>query len=124
MIPSYPARAVRHWRTRMLASDADRAKTVEQLSLHCSRGRLELEEFERRVGEAYDARTLGQLAELVRDLPSDSRAIAHRRTGAGPPGLWPFSTRIELNVSADQIQAAVLDSLAPGLHRYGYELRA
>jgi hypothetical protein len=108
----------------MLASDAERARTVEQLSLHCSRGRLSLDEFERRVGEAYEARTVEQLDALVSDVPREPRVPARRESGVGPPGLWPFSNRIELDASAARIHKGVLENLAPGLHRFGYELQA
>jgi signal recognition particle GTPase len=48
-----------------LASDTERADAVEQLSLHCARGRLTLEEFEVRVERAYAARTVDELDALL-----------------------------------------------------------
>ena len=51
------------------ASDADREETVRQLQRGLSQGRLDVDEFDERVQAAYAARTLGELAELTRDLP-------------------------------------------------------
>jgi hypothetical protein len=105
------------------ASDADRDDVANQLALHCARGRLTLEEFEQRVEQAQAAQTLGELNALLRDLASGDAGERPRRPAAGPPGTRPFSTRVELDASAELIHAAALDKLAPSLHRYGYELR-
>jgi hypothetical protein len=51
------------------ASDADRAATAELLQRHYAAGRLETQEFEERIGRSYEARTTGQLHDLVVDLP-------------------------------------------------------
>jgi hypothetical protein len=51
------------------ASDTDREETVRQLQRGLSEGRLTVDEFDDRVQAAYAARTLGELAELTRDLP-------------------------------------------------------
>jgi hypothetical protein len=113
----------------MLASDAERADAVEALSLHCARGRLTLEEFEARVGEAYDARKVEELDALLADLPSERGRDAGAATeparppGRTLPGLSPFTTRAEFDVTPDRVHDAVLKSLAPALNRYGYELR-
>ncbi|WP_328753366.1 DUF1707 and DUF4190 domain-containing protein [Streptomyces sp. NBC_00285] len=53
----------------MLASHADRERAVDVLRAGYGEGRLEKEEFDRRVGRAYAARTVGELALLVADLP-------------------------------------------------------
>jgi hypothetical protein len=60
------------------ASDADRKAVVDELTRHCGEGRLTLEETEERVEVALSARTIGELRELLRDLPAPRR-------GAGPP---------------------------------------
>ncbi|MFJ2609397.1 DUF1707 and DUF4190 domain-containing protein [Streptomyces sp. NPDC091279] len=54
----------------MLASHADRERAVDVLRAGYGEGRLEKPEFERRVGRAYAARTVGELALLVADLPN------------------------------------------------------
>ncbi|MFJ7291720.1 DUF1707 and DUF4190 domain-containing protein [Streptomyces collinus] len=53
----------------MLASHADRERAVDVLRAGYGEGRLEHGEFEKRVGRAYAARTVGELALLVADLP-------------------------------------------------------
>ncbi|KUM74077.1 DUF1707 and DUF4190 domain-containing protein [Streptomyces curacoi] len=53
----------------MLASHADRERAVDVLRAGYAEGRLEQTEFEKRVGRAYAARTVGELALLVADLP-------------------------------------------------------
>ena len=61
------------------ASDADRESTVAQLREHGAAGRLDVDELEQRIGAAYAARTHGELAALLADLP------AKRATGAVAP---------------------------------------
>ncbi len=53
----------------MLASHADRERAVDVLRAGYAEGRMEREEFERRVARACAARTVGELAVLVADLP-------------------------------------------------------
>jgi hypothetical protein len=54
----------------VLASDADRERTVAQLREHAAAGRLTLEEFTERMSAAYATRTGAELAALLRDLPA------------------------------------------------------
>ena len=58
------------------ASDEDRQRTVAALERHTGAGRLTLDEFAERARIAHDARTLDELAVVVRDLPADSGAPA------------------------------------------------
>ncbi len=58
-------------RRAVRASDADRQDTIRQLERGFSQGRLTVDEFEERLRDAYAARTLGELADLVTDLPRD-----------------------------------------------------
>ncbi|MFJ5271335.1 DUF1707 and DUF4190 domain-containing protein [Streptomyces sp. NPDC088358] len=53
----------------MLASHADRERAVDVLRAGFGEGRLDQDEFEKRVARAYAARTVGELAVLVGDLP-------------------------------------------------------
>jgi len=53
----------------MRAADNDRTRVVEQLTVAHAEGRLDLTEFDERVGYAYAARTYADLAALVADLP-------------------------------------------------------
>ncbi|MEU6521990.1 DUF1707 and DUF4190 domain-containing protein [Streptomyces sp. NPDC046924] len=53
----------------MLASHADRERTVDVLRAGYAEGRLDQQELERRVARAYQARTVADLSLLVADLP-------------------------------------------------------
>ncbi len=55
-------------------ADADRDRTVTQLREHVVEGRLTLDEFSDRVGMALQARTRGDLAAAMADLPSPTSA--------------------------------------------------
>lgn len=65
------------------ASDAERDAVVDTLRRHAADGRLTMAEFEDRVAEALAARTRGQLAPVLRDLPplhEPSQRDTRRRT--------------------------------------------
>jgi hypothetical protein len=53
------------------ASDADREQISEQLRRQHAEGRLDVEELQERIDRCYQSKTVGELAELVRDLPSE-----------------------------------------------------
>ncbi|MQA85760.1 MAG: DUF1707 domain-containing protein [Streptosporangiales bacterium] len=54
----------------MLASRADREHAVDRLTTAFAEGRLDRDEFDRRVGQALRARTYADLARPLDDLPS------------------------------------------------------
>lgn len=58
----------------LLASDAERERSISVLRDAVSEGRLTLEEFSERVGLAHAARTDQELANLARDLPGNPAA--------------------------------------------------
>jgi Domain of unknown function (DUF1707) len=60
--------------TPMLASDAERERSIAVLRDAVSEGRLTLEEFSERVDLAQAARTDQELANLARDLPANPTA--------------------------------------------------
>jgi hypothetical protein len=55
---------------RIRASDADRDRATALLREHHAAGRLTAEEFHDRMDKALDAKTLGELDELMADLPA------------------------------------------------------
>ena len=55
------------------ASDADRERVAGRLRDHAVAGRLSTEELDERSGQAFGARTLGELDTLLADLPRESR---------------------------------------------------
>ena len=80
--------------SRIRASDADRDRTAALLREHHAAGRLTAEEFNERLEKAYAAKTLGELDELLADLPGidlyklpDASLPRHRPGGSGPPPL-------------------------------------
>ncbi|MHB1595781.1 MAG: DUF1707 SHOCT-like domain-containing protein [Streptosporangiaceae bacterium] len=52
------------------ASDRDRDRTADLLREHHAAGRLEPEEFNERLDRVFAARTIGELDELLADLPA------------------------------------------------------
>jgi Domain of unknown function (DUF1707) len=66
------------------ASDADREAMADRLRKHHTDGRLDQDEFQERLERCFAAKTVGELAELTRDLPDDpARHRARGRTGFG-----------------------------------------
>ena len=66
------------------AIDADRDATADRLRQHHTDGRIDQEEFQERLDRCFAAKTVGELAELTRDLPDDTpRHRAGGRTGFG-----------------------------------------
>src|SRR5688500_17720361 len=51
-------------------SDDDRRRVIEQLRTHTADGRLSLDEFAGRVGEAWGSTTYGDLRSVLRELPA------------------------------------------------------
>lgn len=70
---------------RLRASDQDRLHAAEQLHEHAAAGRLTTDELEHRVEKTYGVTTIGELDELMQDLPGP-RLLAGQR-GSGPPRL-------------------------------------
>lgn len=71
------------------AADADREQIADQLRTGHTEGRLDLTEFQQRLERCYEARTFGELAVLVSDLPGDeSDARIPARVGPGGRPGW------------------------------------
>jgi hypothetical protein len=73
---------------RIRASDADRDRVAALLREHHAAGRLTAEEFHDRMNQALEAKTLGEIDELLADLPAiDLHRLPHEsigRTSHGP----------------------------------------
>ena len=86
---------------RTRASDADRDRTAAALREHLAAGRLTAEEFDERLDKAYAAKTLGELDDLMTDLPGTDLEplpdVSLRRVaGSLPPQQgsgWPVEAR-------------------------------
>jgi len=65
---------------RMRASDADRERIAQQLQEAFTEGRLDQLELEDRLHKALSAKTHGELAELVADLPAEELEVREEVT--------------------------------------------
>src|SRR5260370_19481480 len=81
---------------RIRASDEDRDRVVSLLREHHAAGRLTAEEFNERLDKAYAAKTVGELDELMADLPAmDLYRLPDAslpRYGRPPPGPGAYLT--------------------------------
>jgi hypothetical protein len=68
---------------RIRASDEDRDRVAAMLREHHAVGRLTVDEFNERLDKAYAARTMGDLDELLTDLPGID---LHELPDASRPG--------------------------------------
>lgn len=111
------------------AGDRDRERAAEELRRHHLEGRLDADELEERLGRTYAARTLGDLAGLLNDLPVlgprgvvPPEAAPARRPKVGGFGLLPFSQAHDLPVTADEAYLEALDSIVEAMILFGYDL--
>jgi hypothetical protein len=71
---------------RIRASDDDRDRTASLLREHHAAGRLTAEEFNERLDKTFEAKTLGELDELLSDLPGiDLYRLPDHGLRHGPP---------------------------------------
>ncbi len=84
------------------ASDADRDRVVEILRQNNVEGRLTSDEFEERMSAAYNARTMGALAELTTDLPVDlaAHAKAQAELARRQAARMPVSRQLRAAISS------------------------
>ena len=68
-------------------SDAERDAVAAELAEHLRVGRLQLDEFDERVGQAISARTRGDLDGLLADLPRPLPPLPAVPRRSGPPFL-------------------------------------
>jgi DUF1707 SHOCT-like domain len=61
------------------ASDADREATADRLRRHHTEGRIDSEEFQERIDRCYQAKTIGELDQLLSDLPREPVKRTGRR---------------------------------------------
>src|SRR5271169_4038642 len=74
MADSEPGREVA--RSELRASHEDRDRVVELLRVSAGDGRLTAEELDERLELAMTARTYGELAKLVADLPAQGSVVS------------------------------------------------
>ncbi len=118
MADSEPGREVA--RSELRASHEDRDRVVELLRVSAGDGRLTGDELDERLELAMTARTYGELAKLVADLPADgsvasapalqaprAKDVVRLDTGSGHTirnGRWILPQRIEARVRSGQLK--------------------
>jgi hypothetical protein len=75
-------------RSDLRVGDADRHAAVAELQQHFVEGRLTSEEYGERVSQALSARTFGDLAALMADLPTLAPAELHQLPGQTDHPEW------------------------------------
>ena len=78
-------------RSQLRASYDDRDRVVELLRVSAGDGRLTAEELDERLELAMTARTYGELARLISDLPAEG-AVASPSRRRRRPRKWRAST--------------------------------
>lgn len=109
---------------RIRASDADRERAAALLSEHHAAGRLTAGEFHDRMEQAMDATTLGQIDELMTDLPAidlyqlPDAALRRAHPGLGRsllPGAPRDPGRRHVVLPHETISGDVDDALSAGV---------
>ncbi len=69
----------------MLAANADRERAIDVLKAGFAEGRLTKDQYDDRTARVYAARTYGQIAALIADLPPGPFGLPATYPGAGYP---------------------------------------
>jgi len=70
-------------------SDADRERVAERLREHFAQGRLTSDELEERITATLGAKTVGDLRQVMTDLPGETPLSAPVPPQSGPPQSGP-----------------------------------
>jgi len=82
-------------RADLRVGDTDRKAVVDELQRHYIEGRLNSEELSERVGQALSARTFGDLAQLLSDLPTlDNPELPDMHAELGAPNQDEWRTHL------------------------------
>ncbi|HTA03748.1 MAG TPA: DUF1707 domain-containing protein [Streptosporangiaceae bacterium] len=92
---------------QLRAGDADRDAILTQLSEHFGAGRLTAEELDERSGRVLSARTMGELDELVSDLPRIRGPMPEHPPLPPPRGTGVLSALIPVGVAIAFVTSAV-----------------
>lgn len=98
------------------ASDADRDQVLAQLSGHYQAGRLTMAEFDERSSQALQARTMGDLDELLTDLPPAPAAQQPPKPAQAPAGRPDLGARVAFAVLAVLAVGVVIALLSHSGH--------
>jgi hypothetical protein len=118
-------------RRSLRASDEDREDVADALRAHCAAGRLEVGELEERLAATLSARTLGELGDLVADLPRGRSPARPRRTVTVPtsspakrewPGLRRFHQRHVFEIDRKVAFRKMIEHIVPAMVQAGYDV--
>ncbi|HEY1641898.1 MAG TPA: DUF1707 domain-containing protein [Streptosporangiaceae bacterium] len=101
------------------ASDADRDRVLAQLSSHYQDGRLTTAEFDERSSQALAARTMGDLAGLLTDLPAGPASTPVSTAAPGPPPAVRHGAGVGVAIMAVLAVVAVIALLSHAGHGAG-----
>lgn len=82
-----PGTTPRPDQAHLRASDADRQRIADRLRRAVDEGRLTLHEYDERLAATYTARTYGELAEVIRDLPPEEVPDSLPSPAPSPPSV-------------------------------------
>lgn len=102
-------------RNGLRASDADREQIADRLRRAAAEGRLLADELEQRLGQAFRARTYGELDAIVADLPGERLARSPRPLG----GLARPALIVAIGLAAAAVLAAAVLVIAGVLAVWG-----
>jgi Domain of unknown function (DUF1707) len=86
------------------AADADRERIAERLRKSHAEGRLDIDEFQQRLQRCFEAKTLGELSELVTDLPREDEHGERRPLGG--PWRWRLTPLVAILIGLLVVSAA------------------
>jgi hypothetical protein len=89
------------------AGDADRERTAERLRKSHAEGRLDMDEFQQRLERCYAAKTLGELSELVRDLPRQDELDERPSSSRFLPSRLPLVPLASILIALIVVSAAI-----------------
>ena len=94
------------WDPNLRAADADRERVAERLRKGHTEGRLDMAEFQQRLERCYESKTVGELGELVRDLPRPDEYEQRRPFSWGSPYGWSASRFVPILIALLVVLAA------------------
>lgn len=101
----------------MRASDAERERTIRALGERSAEGQLSFDTFIRRIDRALRARSRGELAELLDDLPPQGR-VARRLTDAAF-AVSAFTVRLQAAWREPRLPQLTLPKVNDGVFTIG-----
>jgi hypothetical protein len=101
-------------------SDADRDQALAELSEHYQAGRLTLEEFEERSGQALRAKTARELMSLFTDLPRDQAQTAGAVSVPDARPHWPAARAWVTAATLSAVVIVVIALARSGLGHHGF----